>query len=233
MDIPGHIGGAGRRVRPPSGPAAVVLAVLVLVAGAAGAGALAAGGAHPPAPSPAARTRQVVFDELAPGGHLRPSLHVVAVRRGSCVVPGVARRSSYRCFTDTQPKINAVYDPCFAAPKSPHTTAYCVVAGPLTTGVVQLDARALPAPTPAGPGIRPWPWAIELASGRVCVFVVAAWVDAGPYACLPKRGRGRDPQSQGDCRVPQRSTPSWRTRCQARQRRTSPFRLTNIVVVWY
>lgn len=233
MDSAGDIGAPASGLRPRTSRALIAMAVVLLAVAAAAGGALAVSATSPGASAAATGTRAVVFDPFSTSGHLLPAFHVTAERIGTCVVPGVARHHSYRCFSTTQLRINAVYDPCFASPAAPRGPVYCVTS-PLSTGVVRFHARSLPSGAVSpGPGQGPLPWAIELANGRACMFVAAAWVGAGPYACLQPHGRVQVPLIRGDCRVPLRRAPWWVAPCQARQRKTSAFRLSRILVVWY
>jgi hypothetical protein len=170
----------------------------------------------------AAGTQAVRFDPFSAQGTLLPTEQVTVRVSGTCVAPGVAGTTSYRCFA--QPG-SAIYDPCFAPPGVTSGTIECI-ADPAAPEVVEFDAGALPQAPPGAPATRPW--AMQLANGQVCILVAAAWGGLGPFAC-PTPGATR---SVADCRLPQPATPWWSTACQAQESATSAFSPARVVKVW-
>jgi hypothetical protein len=170
----------------------------------------------------AAGTQQVRFDPFSAQGTLLPTEQVTVRVSGTCVTPGVAGTSSYRCFA--QPD-SAIYDPCFAPPGVTSGAVECI-ADPAAPEVVEFDAGALPHAPPGAPATRPW--AMQLANGQVCILVAAAWGGLGPFAC-PTPGATN---SVADCHVPQQAAPWWSSACQAQERATSAFSAARVVRVW-
>jgi len=169
-----------------------------------------------------AGTQEVRFDPFSAQGTLLPTEQVTVRVSGTCVAPGVAGMTSYRCFA--QPH-STIYDPCFAPPHATSGAIECI-ADPSTPEAVEFDTGALPAAPPGAPATRPW--AVQLANGQVCLLVAAAWGGLGPFAC-PTPGAT---SSVADCHVPQPATPWWSTACQAQESAASAFSLVRVVKVW-
>jgi len=167
-------------------------------------------------------TQQVRFDPYSAGGTLLPTEQVVATVSGTCVAPGVAGTTSYRCFA--QPHSN-IYDPCFAPAHATGGPLECV-ADPAEAEAVEFDTGALPEPPAGAPPTRPW--AMELANGQVCILVAAAWGALGPFSCPPLGATG----SVADCHVPQQAVPWWSAACQAQQSEASAFAPVRVDKVW-
>jgi hypothetical protein len=167
-------------------------------------------------------TQEVRFDPFSAQGTLLPTEQVTVRVSGTCVAPGVAGSSSYRCFA--QPG-SAIYDPCFAPPGATSGAVECV-ADPVAPEVVELHAGALPQGPPGAPATRPW--AMQLANGQVCILVAAAWGGLGPFACPTPGATG----SAADCHIPRPADPWWSTACQAQESATSAFSADRVVKVW-
>ena len=151
-----------------------------------------------------------------------PTEQVTVRVSGTCVAPGVAGSSSYRCFA--QPG-SAIYDPCFAPPGATSGTIECI-ADPVAPEVVELHAGALPQAPPGAPATRPW--AMQLSNGQVCILVAAAWGGLGPFACPTPGATG----SVADCHIPRPADPWWSTACQAQESAASAFTADRVVKVW-
>jgi hypothetical protein len=149
-------------------------------------------------------------------------VQVTSTVAGTCVSPGVAGTSSYRCFA--QPHA-AIDDPCFAPPRATSGPLECVT-DPTTDEAVQFDVGPLPAPLPGAPATRPW--AMQLSNGQVCLLVAAAWGALGPFAC-PTRGAT---SSVADCHVPQPGVPWWSAECQAQEEDSIPFSVYRVDRIW-
>ena len=214
--------------------AAVVLVALALSAcgspspSARGAGSSTTGASHRTTTTqggnaPTGRgTQEVGFDPYTAQGTVRATLQVTQTVSGTCVSPGVAGATSYRCFA--QPS-SSIYDPCFA-PAHATTGPLTCVAAPTDIDAVAFDVGALPT-APAGvPATRPW--AMRLVNGQVCVLVNAAWGGLGPFACPTPAAA----DSVADCHVPQQATPWWSAACQAQQSASSPFTALDVDTVW-
>ncbi len=214
--------------------AAVVLVALALSAcgspspSARGAGSSTTGASHRTTTTqggnaPTGRgTQEVAFDPYTAQGTVRATLQVTQTVSGTCVSPGVAGATSYRCFA--QPD-SSIYDPCFAPAHATKGPLTCVAA-PTDIDAVAFDVGALPT-APAGvPATRPW--AMRLVNGQVCVLVNAAWGGLGPFACPTPAAA----DSVADCHVPQQATPWWSAACQAQQSASSPFTALDVDTVW-
>ena len=155
---------------------------------------------------------------------MRPTMHVTQTVTGTCVSPGVAGSSSYRCFA--QPGTTA-YDPCFAPPHATSGPLVCV-ADPTENQAVSFDVGALPAPAASGPSTQPW--AMQLSNGQACISVAAAWgAGLGPFACPTPAGTS---PSEADCHAPRRSGNGFDAACQTTESSSSSFRLVQVVKVW-
>ncbi len=117
-------------------------------------------------------TRITVYRPFT-NGKLSPRLKVVRTAKGHCFSGSVAdpRRDAWRCQFE-----NAIADPCFSDPKVPVWVACPEDGSPFGTRVVRLAlSKSLPKSLGnrgnAGQGN---PWAVKLASGKVCTFLTGA-----------------------------------------------------------
>ena len=170
----------------------------------------------------AAGTQEVGFDPYSAQGVLLPGMQVTSKVAGTCISPGVAGATSYRCFAQPQA---AIYDPCFAPPRATSGPLECF-ADPSAPDAVEFDTGQLPAAPEGAPATRPW--AMELANGQVCVLVAAAWGGLGPFACPTAAATG----PVADCHVPQQAAPWWSAACQSQQEDSSPFGAHRVEKVW-
>jgi hypothetical protein len=174
--------------------------------------------------SEAPGARLVVFDPYAATGTPLPSVHVTQTLAGTCVSPGVAGATSYRCFA--QPSAT-VYDPCFAPPHATSGPLLCV-ADPAQPEAVSFDVGALPAATASEPPTQPW--AMQLENGQTCVLVAAAWgAGLGPFACPTPSTTS---PSQADCHAPRQSATTAAAQCQTSESSSSAFRSVPVVRIW-
>jgi hypothetical protein len=206
---------------------AVAVAATVLVLAACGGTAPeATGRSHVVStPSTAAPGSHVtMFDPYAANGTPSPSIHVAQTLGGTCVNPGVAGATSYRCFA--QPS-STVYDPCFAPPHATSGPLLCV-ADPAQPEAVSFDVGALPARATSAPATQAW--AMELATGQTCILVSAAWeAGVGPFACPTP---STSPPSEADCHAPRQSATRSTAQCQTSESSSSPFRTVQVVTIW-
>jgi hypothetical protein len=167
-------------------------------------------------------TAVITYQPFTATGTIDPSLRVTAELSGPCVA-GESNRT-YRCFGEGPTA--GVYDPCFAGPGGTTQPLVCP-SEPTAPEVVQFTAAA---PITSEPPVGTMhPWAMQLASGRVCLFASAAWGGLGPYDCHT----ARTASIPADCRPPVESQPAWTTTCQDDQTATSPFTTTRVVKVWF
>ncbi len=172
----------------------------------------------------AATTREVVFTPYSSQGTVLATIEITQTVTGTCVSPGVAGASSYRCFA--QPG-STVYDPCFAPPNATNGPLVCV-ADPAQPEAVSFDVGPLPTSPTAGPMTQPW--AMQLSNGQDCIFVSAAWgTGLGPFACPTA---ARSSPSEADCHMPRKNGLGYDAACQAREASTSTFRPVQVVKVW-
>jgi hypothetical protein len=165
-------------------------------------------------------TQQITYQPFTADGAIDPALHVTAQLSGACLSDQLDR--SYRCFDAGAAA--GVYDPCFAGPHG--TTAPLVCPGnPATGDVVAFTATSVTGP----PLTTARPWAMQLASGRVCVFVSAAWGGLGPYDCQ----FGDSSVTPADCRTPQSAQPWWTTECQTEKTDAGPFTSERVTEAWF
>ncbi len=170
----------------------------------------------------AAGTQEVGFDPYSAQGTILPSVQVTQKVSGTCISPGVAGTTSYRCFSQPGSRI---YDPCFAPPRATSGPLECF-ADPTSADAVEFDIAALPATPSGAPATRQW--AMQLPDGQVCVLVSAAWGSLGPFACpIPA-----PTSSLADCHVPQEAVPWWSAACQAQETTSSPFTTFRVIKVW-
>lgn len=163
------------------------------------------------------------------GDHLDPRLTVTSSDSGSCIRygGGVDRHWYYRCFGTTRTDGHTfVYDPCFDGPSGTAAPLACVT-NPMVPRVVQFTVTSADTATP--PATAANPWAMQLASGQVCVFVSAAWGSGGPFGCQAFSGPG----SMTDCHEPVAGQPWWSAACQAQDSGQSSFVPQQIVRIWF
>ena len=171
-----------------------------------------------------ATTHEAVFSPYSSQGTVLATIAITQTVTGTCVSPGVAGTSSYRCFA--QPG-STVYDPCFAPPHATSGPLVCV-ADPAQPEAVSFEVGPLPAEPTAGPITQPW--AMQLSNGQVCIFVSAAWTTGlGPFACPTA---ARSSSSEADCHTPRQIGLRDEAACQAREASTSVFRPVQVVRVW-
>ena len=228
----------GRSRRQGLRTAAVVFSALVVAA--AVAVALAYGprssriGPHPsPATQPTpgststtsvtSGTQQITYDPFTTAG-MNPSLHVTSQVTGTCIRYGRGTTGNvyFRCFATN----GGIHDPCFAGPRDTNAPLVCPTS-PTSNDVVALTVTAVTSDEPPSPSVIPW--AMQLATGQVCLFVSAAWGGLGPYGCDP----GPSPQSVADCHTPESSRPWWTAGCQDQGTDASPFTSRDVVTVWF
>ena len=165
---------------------------------------------------PGEKTRVVTYTPWTPQGTLDPSLHVTGTYNATnCISGGVAGDSSYRCFTNPD-----IFDPCFARPGMTAGPVMCP-SNPAGTDVTEVNVSSLPAPTSGTAA-----WAIQLASGQVCIWIDAAWSGLGPLGC-------QSPGSLADCHAPTEATPWWSALCQEQETQASPFTSYQVDTVWF
>jgi hypothetical protein len=172
--------------------------------------------------NPTIGTRQFTFDPYGTDGKIVPTLTVTHTLSGTCVTPGVAGTSSFRCFA--QPG-STVYDPCFAPSHATSGPLACV-SDPATPVAVAFELGTLPTEPAGGPAHRIW--AMRLSNGQASVLVNAAWGGLGPFAC-PSPGSGKP---EADCHSPQPGSPWWRTACQLGESKNFPFTPFRVEIVW-
>jgi hypothetical protein len=165
-------------------------------------------------------TEQISYQPFV-GDAILPTLKVVARQSGRCdrYGGGAAGRYYYRCFGP-----GSVRDPCFAGPQGTSAQLVCPEQ-PLSDNVALFTVTSLDTSSPAWTSVRPW--AMELPSGQVCLFVSAAWSGLGPYQCA-----GHPAGAVADCRQPAPASPWWTTTCQASLTQSSPFVAYQVQVVW-
>ncbi len=205
----------------------LVLAVAVLLAACSSSSPTNqnVGGRHHVVTAPSTSTSQeVVFTPYSPQGTVLATIDVTQAVTGTCVSPGVAGTSSYRCFA--QPG-STVYDPCFAPPHATSGPLMCV-ADPAKSQAVSFQVGALPSPATSGPATQPW--AMDLANGQACIFVSSAWsAGLGPFDCASTAGSS---PHVADCHPPRKSGAGFEASCQTRETASSTFRLVEVVKVW-
>jgi hypothetical protein len=168
-------------------------------------------------------TRDITYYPYTPIGTVVPELTVTRTVSGTCVSPGIAGASSYRCFA--QPG-STIYDPCFAAPHATGGPLVCV-ADPSTTVAVTFDTATLPTAAAGGPTTRLW--AMRLSNGQTCVLVDGAWAGLGPFAC-PSPGSG---PPEADCHTPTSGSSWWTALCQRTEADSAPFESLRVETVWH
>jgi hypothetical protein len=181
------------------------------------------GGRHHVVTAPST-SQEVVFTPYSPQGTVLATIDVTRAVTGTCVSPGVAGTSSYRCFA--QPG-STVYDPCFAPPHATSGPLMCV-ADPAELQAVSFQVSALPSPATSVPATQPW--AMQLANGQACIFTSSAWsAGLGPFACPRPAGSA---SSEADCHAPRKSGVGFEASCQTRETASSTFRFVQVVKVW-
>jgi hypothetical protein len=168
-----------------------------------------------------AGTQEIQYQPFTANG-IDPKLHVTQRLTGTCIRTQEGSRNYYRCFANPS---SGIYDPCFAGP---HGTAEPLVCptNPETPDVVELTATSV---TSDPPTTVTRPWAMQLGSGRVCLFVSAAWGGLGPYSCVT----GGIAQPVADCHEPASAQPWWTAACQKQLTDASPFTSSRVVKLWY
>jgi hypothetical protein len=176
------------------------------------------------APTAAAATVARTYSPFAADGTLLAGLRAAPAYGGTCdsgsfVVSG---ETAFRCSAG-----DVIRDPCFAdaASSTAERAVVVCVASPWAEDVVRLRVRGelqtvLGAP-PDGP-----PWALQLASGRRCVFLQGARPTIGGRRMTYGCGAGRFLFGS-----PDRSGPTWRIR-QADSPRGSHQRKVAIAAAW-
>ena len=168
---------------------------------------------------PTRKTDVVVYRPYTAAGVLDPSLRITSRSAGNCVTGESSR--SYRCFA-VSPGSN-IYDPCFVIPD---TGALACPINPATPDIVEFTPTAPPS---GSAPLKNRPWAFQLSSGAVCVFVSAAWGGLGPYDCQ----RTDSSITPADCRPPATSQPWWTAECQDQRTGASPFTRQQVSKVWF
>jgi hypothetical protein len=168
-------------------------------------------------------TQEITYDPFTTSG-ISPSLHVTSQVTGTCIRygRGTTGHVYFRCFATG----GGIYDPCFAGPRDTNAPLVCPT-DPTSSEVVALTATTVTSDGPPSPSVIPW--AMQLSSGQVCLFVSAAWSGLGPYGCQP----GPSPQPVADCHTPQSSRPLWTAACQDQETDASPFASKDVVRVWF
>jgi hypothetical protein len=161
----------------------------------------------------------VVYRPYTASGELGPSLHITARATGTCV-NGESNRT-YRCFAVSPAA--TIYDPCFAVSAAQRIIA-CAI-NPVTPDIVEFTTTAR---LPGLPPDATRPWAFQLSSGAVCVFVSAAWGGLG-YDCQ----RTDSSITPAYCRPPTTSQPWWTAECQDERTSASPFTRQRVSKVWF
>jgi len=155
-----------------------------------------------------------------------PSLHVTSQATGTCIRYGQGAPGHYlyyyRCFATG----GGISDPCFAGPQGTAAPLVCP-ADPTTDNVIEFTATSITSNEPPSPSTRPW--AMELSTGQVCLFVSAAWGGLGPYGCQPFSSQ----LSVADCHQPEQSGSSWAAGCQAKESADSPYTSIDVKAVWF
>jgi hypothetical protein len=169
------------------------------------------------------RTVELRYTPFAADGSLRDGLRATPHFGGSCVTGSflVAAPGAFRCTAATH-----IYDPCYLDAKAStmQRSVMVCVSAPWSRTVLRLRVRGAvsggAAAAPTGP-----PWALRLASGRLCLLVGgAASVVSGRrmnYACGGRYLFG----------VPDATRPTWRIR-QARTPGGSGMRQVAIATAW-
>ena len=167
-----------------------------------------------------AKTDVITYTPYTASGAIDPSLHITARATGTCV-NGESNRT-FRCFAVSPAA--TIYDPCFAVTSAQRIVA-CPI-NPVTPDIVEFTTTARLTGTPPA---TTRPWAFQLSSGEVCVFVSAAWGGLGPYDCQ----RTNTSVTPADCRPPATSTPWWSAECQDQRTDASPFTRRQVGKVWF
>lgn len=176
------------------------------------------------AASPAhGRTVELRYTPFAVDGSLRDGLRATPQFGGSCVTGSflVAAPGAFRCTAATD-----IYDPCYldAKASTPERSVMACVSAPWSRNVLRLRVRGPLSSGAAAPPTGP-PWALRLASGRLCLLVGgAASIVSGRrmnYACGERYLFG----------IPDATRPTWRIR-QARTPGGSRMRQVAIATAW-
>jgi hypothetical protein len=168
-------------------------------------------------------TKVVTYDPFTATG-VNPALHVTTEATGTCFRYSRASYGPYfRCF-GTSPA--TIYDPCFAGPSSTAAPLICPT-NPTSNDVVEFTVTSLTSSEPATP--TAFPWAFQLSSGQVCLFVSGAWGGLGPYACQSSSAAA----PMADCHDPAVAAPAWTAPCQVTETMASPFSAEDVTTVWF
>ncbi len=180
------------------------------------------------APRPSAsRTQQITYQPFSAHG-IDPDLTVTAHDTGTCIRYGTQATPNryFRCFGATTSRGSGIYDPCFAGPLGTAGPLVCPSA-PTSSDVIEFAVTSVTSDQPSS--MTRFPWAMQLATGQVCLKVNAAWGGLGPYACQPPLTE----RTVADCHPPTTSQPTWTAQCQARQTVFSPFTPQALAKVWF
>ena len=169
------------------------------------------------------RTVELRYTPFAADGSLRDALRASPHFGGSCVTGSflVAAPGVFRCTAATH-----IYDPCYLDPKTStmERSVMVCVSAPWTRIVLRLRVRGPLSGGAAAPPTGP-PWALRLASGRLCLLVGGAASVVGGrrmnYACGERYLFG----------VPDATRPTWRIR-QARTPGGLGMRQVAIATAW-
>lgn len=172
-------------------------------------------------------TVQVTYQAFV-GDHLDPRLGVTSTDSGDCIRYGGGDQGHwiYRCFGMQTGDHSYVYDPCFDGPSGTAAPLACVT-DPTVPKAVRFSVTSVDTATP--PATTAYPWAMQLASGQVCLRVSGAWGSGGPFACqvISKTG------SLADCHEPSAGVPWWSAACQEQNSDQSPFVPTQVAKIWF
>jgi hypothetical protein len=169
------------------------------------------------------RTVELRYTPFAADGSLRDGLRATPQFGGSCVTGSflVAAPGAFRCTAAAY-----IYDPCYLDAKAStmEGSVMVCVGAPWSQAVLRLRVRG---PVSGGAAAAPTgpPWALRLASGRLCLLVAgaASQVDGRRmnYACGERYLFG----------IPDATRPTWRIR-QARTPGGSGMRQVAIATAW-
>ncbi|MGO9028253.1 MAG: hypothetical protein ACLQOZ_06460 [Acidimicrobiales bacterium] len=166
-------------------------------------------------------TQDIRYDPFTATG-VDPSLQVTSQASGTCIRYGGGADGQYyyRCFAP------GIYDPCFAGPQGTAAPLVCP-SSPVSADVVEVTVTSITSTEPPTASVHPW--AMQLSTGQVCLFVSAAWGGLGPYGCQPSSTA----PSFADCHQPVSAQPYWNADCQDQQTDSSPFTSMEVAKVWF
>ena len=178
----------------------------------------------------AAGTAQVDYQPFS-GSVLAAGVTATGTDSGHCLTygGGSGSRVYYRCFgTTVVDGHTTVYDPCFAGAAGTSSPLACPEStSPSFDDVVMFTVSSLDTGEP--PSAVSYPWAMQLASGQLCLFVSGAWGGLGPYSCQTFTGSG----AVADCHQPASGNPWWSAACQVDETSQSPFTGEQVGKVWF